>query len=620
MSKVLQDLYRDRFLVCICLILCGVYYFSFIDRAMVELTIDVEKRTFFQIFWAEKGEPYSAKNQAKVLVRPDIKNYSFYLTDIGHLERLRIDPQGYIGRSEIRRLLISQKGFSNIDLSANGYSSITSLANVSHAQFDGSGLVTRSTSKDPQLEYILAVQQIKFGWMQEVIRLLLLFSCLYIAGKLCSVLLPQELYVPFLLAGVLCLVTVMAMNSERDVHPDEYVHLAAAKYYSSNWLPPVVDSDEIRDTYSRYGASRLNGNEIYYLIAGKFSVLLQPFQMPEHLPLRLFNVLLLAAIMVIAVKYPGSRIIAAPLLISPQLWYVFSYCNSDGFAVFVCVVAAWQVVDKESLFYRYLVDDLNSKASLIFAVVALSIMVGLLFMLKKNYYPVILFLFSVLTVTYWNRRDQWNARMLIMRFAVIGLLGLSVVGAKLAADLYVNGFDRNSKIAAVRVELAEPMFNPATPVNKRHVFLSMKERGVTLEKILNVHRWGEKTFRSAFGVYGYHTVSATHVLYDLFRWAALALLCYTVGSVMVLGGWQDRLLVTVALLLSGILIWASLNHSWTRDFQAQGRYLFPVVLMLAGGVAMAERTLNRKVLCTLLLGICALSTYSFIMVGLQRLT
>ncbi len=620
MSRILQDLYRDRFLVCVCLILCGVYYFSFVNRALVELTIDVEKRTYFQIFFAEKGEPYSAKHQAKVLVRPDKKTYSFYLTDLDGLERLRIDPHTYVGTSTINRLVISQKGWEPLNFAKTGFNSIHSLENIGHSQADDSKLVTTSTTKDPQLEFFLSLKKTQFGWQQEILRLLVLFSFLYIAGTLCSGLLSQEFYIPFLLAGVLCLVLVMAMNSERDVHPDEYVHLAAAEYYSSNWLPPDVESDEMRDTYSRYGVSRLNGNEIYYFISGKFSVLLQPFQLSEHLTLRLFNVLMLAVIMLIAVKYPGSRIIIAPLLISPQLWYVVSYCNSDGFAVFVCMLAGWQVVDKESLFSRYLFNDRHDRVGSVVVIGVMSVLFGMLVMLKKNYYPVLLFLFCILLVKLWSERERWDIRTLVVRLLIICMLGMSIFGAKVAADLYVNGFDRSSKIAAMRVKMAEPMFNPETPVDKRHVYLSMKERGVTLEKILNVHRWAEKTFRSAFGVYGYHTVSATYVLYDLFRWAGLALLCYVAGSVLIFGELQERMLLCVAVILSAVLIGFALNHSWTNDFQAQGRYLFPVALMLAGGVALAEKTLNRKILCTLLLSLCALSTYSFIMVGLHGLT
>ena len=150
--------------------------------------------------------------------------------------------------------------------------------------------------------------------------------------------------------------------------------------------------------------------------------------------------------------------------------------------------------------------------------------------------------------------------------------------------------------------------------------MNMKERGVTLGKIITVHRWFEKSFRSAFGAYGHMTVLATHVYYDLVRWLALALVIFVAGSVLIGGDWSERLIMVGAFCCAAALVAASLHHSWTADFQAQGRYLFPVALVVGIGAANAERCLNRRMLCLLLTLMFAVSCYSFIGVALAHIS
>lgn len=307
----------------------------------------------------------------------------------------------------------------------------------------------------------------------------------------------------------------------------------------------------------------------------------------------------------------------AVLLVSPQLWYVFSYCNSDAFALFAATIAGWQVVDKNSLLNRYLSD--RGGINRLLTPLILGLMAGLLMMIKKNYYPFALFLLIVVLYGIWLNRENSSFRTSLIKLFVICLIGISLPMVKLGLDYFVNGVDRNDKIAAMQEELAEPMFNPATELAKRHVYLSMKERGVTLAKMIHVHRWFEKSFRSGFGVYGYMTVSATHVLYDLMRWLIITLVCFVVVSVLVWGSWSDRLTMVAAIGVSAALIGASFHHSWTADFQAQGRYLFPIALLIGVAAAQAERAIGQRIFCVLLSLMFFISSYSFIVVGLQHI-
>jgi hypothetical protein len=98
----------------------------------------------------------------------------------------------------------------------------------------------------------------------------------------------------------------------------------------------------------------------------------------------------------------------------------------------------------------------------------------------------------------------------------------------------------------------------------------------------------------------------------------LALFVFVAGSVLLRGTWSERVIMIGALFFAAALIGASLHHSWTVDFQAQGRYLFPVALMIGIGAANAESRVGGRLLCLLLTLMFAAAGYSFIGVALLQ--
>jgi len=88
--------------------------------------------------------------------------------------------------------------------------------------------------------------------------MVVIFILTFIVVYVCSPLVKKFDFVPILLFGIWLLVLTMAGISRENVHPDEYVHIAATSYYADNWLPPAADDPSVRNTYSVYGFSRLN--------------------------------------------------------------------------------------------------------------------------------------------------------------------------------------------------------------------------------------------------------------------------------------------------------------------------------------------------------------------------
>lgn len=615
MGNLIDNLVRHKYAWILCLITCVAYQIFFVNRAHVDLTIQVEQRTLFKIYWAEEGQAFSEGRMALASVKPDRKQYSFFLTNLKGIKFLRIDPQQYAGTATIEEIRIRQKGFKEIRLSSTeDFSRLKPLAEIAKYSTKDDKLEVQSSGKDPNFSFEVALVPDAFDWHGILFGYVFICCCV---GLIYAVVYPLNFafrYIPVMLTVALTLAVTMAFISERDVHPDEFVHISASKYYMDHWLPPAANDEAIRDTYSLYGSSRLNTDEITYLLNGKFARLISPMHLAEHVTFRLFNLFLLGVILLYTLKVPDSRLVAVPLLISAQVWYLFSYCNSDAFALTVSFFVGCQLAIPDSALNRFLFGRRGWQW--IFAGLVVAILIGLLFVLKKNFYSYAVLVFALILLKIWKASSRENRLLVLKRFVLVCLLGLSFLAVKRAADYHINGLDRSKKLLEMRDKTARPMFNPKTPLEKQHLNLSKKKRGVPLLEIIHKERWFEKTFRSAFGVYGYFTISGGYVYYDLVRWTGMAFLLFFFGSILLRAGWFNSLQAMTVLSLAAALIGASLYHSWTKDFQAQGRYLIPILPMLGILCAQNRAYLNSRILTFFTSCMFLLSVYSFICVAL----
>jgi hypothetical protein len=606
---------RWKFPLFISILLSVLYVHFFGNRAFVELDIQVDKTTWFKIYWAEEGKNYSEKNMARIRVRPEQEHYRFFLTNLHNKERLRIDPHEYEGLAVVKKLVISQGGMGAIRFASMvDFGRLTPLYDVYVTGHDGEGFAVFSSGVDPRFEYVLDGGG-SFPYGRESVRIAAIFLAVLLFFSLTENCRDDRRFIPFLFAAVLVLVIVMAGISAPEVHPDEYVHLDAAAYYKSNWLPPVVEDPAIRHTYSVYGVSRLNNREISYLLTGKLAQLLAPFKMPEYLGLRMFNLTLFGLILLTVLRFPQTQLLAIPFLLSPQFWYVFSYCNSDAFALFITFVIGCQVVLPNSQFNTFL-DEQKSMAWLGRALL-FGLLLSMLLLLKKNYSIFLLFLVGYFFWKHVFAHPERDWQRVVGRMAVVVFIALGFVGLRVAADYWVNGLDRDTKIARLRAELAAPLYNPDTPLEEKHFFLYRKARGDSLKKLVVDERWFGKTFRSTFGVYGYHTVSSSDAYYDFVRLAGISFLLFFIGVVLLRAPTAEKLLVFLFAGCAAGLIGISLWHSWTSDFQTQGRYLFPIIPMFGILIYHARRYVPDAGFRLFLLTMFALAIYSYIFAGLM---
>jgi len=595
----------------VCLLGCFYYYSFFYNRAFVDLEIEVEHKTIFKLYWTDGNKPFSEKRHTSVTVVPGKSSYSFFFTDLDNAKKIRIDPIQYAGAAKLKKLSISQSRYENVVIDLEDFKETNDIA---ESNVVSDGIAIKSIGIDPYFTVIPVINKSVHNWPLELWRYILICSFIFLIIKICSTLYIEFAFVPVLLTVIFTLIIVMSVVSKRNVHPDEYVHLDASAYYQENWMPPEIEDPKIEHTYSAYGISRLNNGEIYYLLAGKFSKILEVFKIDQLIALRAFNVLLFGFVFLYSIKSVTARLVALPFLLSPQVWYIFSYCVSDALGLFLCFLAGCELI-REKSFLNQLLD--GDRPTSITAMITVSILLGLLFLLKINYYPFILLIYVVIAWRWLHNRE--TRKIIFIRILICSLVALMLAGLRMGADYRVNGTDRNDKLLVMQEKTAHHWYKPSTELNKKHVSMYMRDRGVALKDMIVKHKWFVHSFETGFGKYGYFTISGSKTYYRLMKWCVIVFLAYLVTAVAIKGNIEGRLLILLVGGLALALMGASLHRSWSTDFQAQGRYLFPILPMIGVVIAKNYSVINNRLFILITTVIFLLSFYSFVFIALRAI-
>lgn len=603
-------------------VLLAVYQLLVINRAVVDIVVETDQLNLFKIYYNESGGQWSEEKVGKYLISPEKTEYSVRLIDIRKIDELRIDTSESQVNVIVKSIIIRQPGFQPIQItSPDQFESLRVGPGVENFSFSAEGIEVIPSTKDPQLFYQLPeLVEVNDALARGVIAcciVLLSFGLVFFFAKTVE----NYNFVPCLGLIALVLIIVMAGISKYNKHPDEIVHVPAAEYYMDNFMPPEIGAEGTLHTYSIYGVSRLHKGEIAYFFAGKFAKLLEPLQLPAYLAVRYFNVTLFALLLVGAFLSFHFRIIFIPLLLSPQIWYVFSYFNSEAFAVFVLLLVSYQMVYQKSWWNR-LTSDYEDFPAAPLAVAGLGVLLGLVFLIKKNFYFYLVFLSVYLIWRVFFDKTELT-RTVIFRVVGVLLVGGCVFGAVRGVDAYVNDFQKGEKILEARELYANPSYKPSTPLEEKFPLLQMKERGLTFEGMIKEMKWGERIFRSSFGEYGYTSVAGSALYYDFVRYSCFALAVVVVVSILATGRLEGITLLTATAGCAVALMAMAFYHAWSVDFQAQGRYFLPIVGMLSIMTYHVRQSLSNS-MCYVMLGVFFLvSVYSYVFIalaGIAKLT
>ena len=608
------------FTVFTCLLACALYFHFFVNTAFVEAKLTVSQQTDLKIYWAEADQPYSEKNMAVAIATPEHKDYRFFLTNIGKIARLRIDTHSYKGEATLKELIVRQEGWAPVTLAtAEQFGKLIPLNQIAESRVDNDGIWVLSSGDDPNFELLVTPER------QELNMLWLLLRFVAIAGIVSCVLycaspLAVNLrFVPVLLFGVWVLIVTMAGIGKENSHPEEAVHLAAINYYSlDHWLPPTADDPSIGGSFSRHWVSQLHNGEVSSLFAGKFHKFMQSFSISEYFSARLFNVFLFGLIVLYTIRNRYARMVALPYLISAPLWYGFSVCGPDAFALFFGFLAACELIDPGSLLQRYLKGD-GWPAKLVGAVV-LGFLLGILFMLKNNFLSFVVFFYLVLIVKLFLTEEFfWDKKAAILRLVIITFLGLSIVGVRVGADYMVNGLDGDENLLRLQEEKTHPWYKPGTELNQIPDSMHQQARGITLQQVIVDEGWFEKIFQSSFGMFDASSIAGAQAYFDLVRWFGAVLLVFLFAAIFRGGGLAGSGLAVAALCVAGGLMALLLYRSWTIDFQAQGLSLFALFPIFGIIYGWNHKVIPQRFLILGVTPMFLLAMYSFIFFGLMRI-
>ncbi len=130
-----------KFPVFLCLLFSLGYLYFFENRALVELEITTPQKTWFNIYWADEGEGYRRYKRGRVRITPNKTNYSFYITDLRKVSKLRIDPHKFIGEVVINKMVISQNGYQPIQfVNENDFSHLKAIFHIESSYVGDNGL------------------------------------------------------------------------------------------------------------------------------------------------------------------------------------------------------------------------------------------------------------------------------------------------------------------------------------------------------------------------------------------------------------------------------------------------------------------------------------------------
>jgi hypothetical protein len=221
-----------------------------------------------------------------------------------------------------------------------------------------------------------------------------------------------------------------------------------------------------------------------------------------------------------------------------------------------------------------------------------------------------------------RRRDR--ARV-VVKFAAMGAVAVAAAVPRIAWDVVTHGSLEEKRLAmgAVQEEMARPGYKPSEVYSGKpdagFYGMNLRAKGTSLGEIFEPPwNWHTKTFFSGTGQYGWLEFSSPKAWYALIALAYAALFATYLRAVIRSGEAVARWDFAFAVAFAALAVGVAIHHSWVNDFQAQGRYLFPIVAMAGVGFHAARREMASRATLLVVVTCFALSVWSFVFTGLAH--
>jgi hypothetical protein len=372
--------------------------------------------------------------------------------------------------------------------------------------------------------------------------------------------------------------------------PDEQIHLEAnALFIADNNRLPVSGVDDLRFLtncrVNPLGAMPCTNSyntfpQLNYLISAvsiKLNRLLglvsdaTAARLPQIVYAIIFFTSLHFSVVSVGLGSSKALMIALSVCLIPQVIFIFSYLNQDAFAL----TSASLVL----LSCTLALDRGRRHGTLpTSAVLFLGISLGLLLSSKYNYFALLpaifIYLAYILRSTIPERRGQWLA--IIKIFVIAGL----IAGPWYLRNLVLYGDLLGGKFLIETMSKFHPL-GTARTMNPSNI------------EFLVDNGWFYTNFRSFFAVFGFMSLFLGSFWYLI---AALLVTIAIGGALFLAGGSQhSKGPVFIALGTTVLIIAMSAYHSLAIDFQAQGRYLFPILFGFIPAITILMIEFPRRV-------------------------
>lgn len=409
----------------------------------------------------------------------------------------------------------------------------------------------------------------------------------------------------------------LSLQARYAASPDEHDHFLAAEFFMTHSDVPHMWSETGAYTYNGWWAySRVYQKGYEYRLAGIVSNLLEGMT-TTYRSVRLAGPLLFAGLALLALLLPRQSLMLIPLLLTPQVWYVFSYVNDDYLPLFTSfVLLVLTEAGRRSL----------AKTTWDWGAASLAIvcggLLGVLMLSKINYgitwglYLVYLLVTSRMDFSP-DLRDVYHPRarfLLTLRYpSLILLAGLLFVGGRTASIVWNADPTPPGPGTVAFFEQAQ----------KNHVALF--EAGKSGQDLFESYRsmlpvWLEHSGQSLMGVYGYLNIigplwyyRATYIL-CLFCLLSLAI-AILLKRKKILFFWMG--MAGTAIVLA--IVASSYFYSYKFDWSPQGRYLFPALPVIGLMLARIQGGIELGWLRWPAMLLFVLSAWSMLFVGLVNL-
>ena len=424
--------------------------------------------------------------------------------------------------------------------------------------------------------------------------------------------LDDKIYWLFLggILGAVLLCFYIGSRSPFWLNPDEYEVRAAVRYYRTHWLPPDLRSDSIADAFAVYGTSRHSEFNTFYFWVGKIG----QFFKDAALQSRWLNMGLFAVMAAVVVKYCKKYFaLLFVLLLTPQLWFIYSYTTSDALDFFWGFLAVFQLMKEDSTLNRLLEGTVSKRE--IPSYLLLSFLFVNMFWGKISFYPILLFVFLILLIRLFEKQGE-ERKVLFRKYLILVGLTFAIFAIRyMITDFRYYGFDKYGVYNEVMELRATYEYKPSTPPQEQAGSIYLYNKGVPLSLFFGEMRFNQDLFNTFAGFFGNYNFGMADWYYFAMAGLYIALfgsLIYELIKMKSKRKWLEFAAVMGCIASQYLLVFI---NGYFVDFQPQGRYMLPALLYVAYLVYTCKESKNNKVIRLILCGTCILSLYAYLTVG-----